>query len=146
MLSLQSAPQGANNNRAWTVLVADDEHHIRAIVVAKLRAAGYTVLEARDGEEALDLARQTPPDIVVTDLQMPCMSGLELCLHLKADPATSRTPVLMLTARGHILDAGVLTQTNIRETMAKPFGARELLRRIEALLAGAGDCSVREAA
>lgn len=119
-----------------TILVVDDENHIRAIVAAKIRSAGHTVIEARDGEEALELARQTPPDLFVTDLQMPFMSGLEMALHLKADPRFANTPLLMLTARGHILEQAVLNQTNIVETMAKPFGARELLRRVEAILSG----------
>ncbi len=131
----------AGPQRPRTVLVADDENHIRAVVIAKIRSAGYNVLEARDGEEALELARLTTPDLVVTDLQMPFMSGLELCLRLKSDPRTASTPVIMLTARGHILDADVVAQTNIKETIAKPFGARDLLRRIDALIAAsvAGD-------
>ena len=127
-----------------TILVADDENHIRAIVAAKIRSAGHTVIEARDGEEALELARQTPPDLFVTDLQMPFMSGLEMALNLKADPRFANTPLLMLTARGHILDNEVLAQTNIVMTMAKPFGARELLRRIESILNG--EPQIREAA
>jgi DNA-binding response OmpR family regulator len=116
------------------VLVADDEHHIRAIIAAKLRSAGMEVVEARDGEEALALARERTPAVVVTDLQMPGMSGLEFCLRMKAEAATSRVPAIMLTARGHILEDGVVGRTNIREVMSKPFGARELVRRVEAVL------------
>lgn len=137
-------PHGAGPSAPRTIIVADDENHIRAIVAAKIRSAGHTVLEARDGEEALELASQTPPDLIVTDLQMPFMSGLEMALHLKADPRFSSTPLLMLTARGHILDQEVLAQTNIVMTMAKPFGARELLRCVESILNG--EPQIREAA
>ncbi|MGQ0627622.1 MAG: response regulator transcription factor [Phycisphaerales bacterium] len=140
----QTTALGAGTSSPKTLVVADDENHIRAIVVAKIRSAGHTVHEARDGEEALELVRAHRPDMVVTDLQMPRMSGLEMCLHLRADAQTANIPVLMLTARGHILDPNTLGQTNIRETMAKPFGARDLLRRVEAILHG--PTHVKEAA
>ena len=117
------------------ILVADDEHHIRTVVAAKLREAGLTVIEARDGEEALRAAQEERPDLVVTDLQMPCMSGLELCLSLKADPRTSAVPALLLTARGYILDPEQMARTNIRRVVGKPFSARSLLATVRELLA-----------
>ncbi len=120
-------------NKPPLILVADDEHHIRSVVAAKLRGSGFEVIEAADGEEALELARATPPDVVVTDLQMPVMSGLELCLALKALPACADTPALLLTARGYILDDGQIALTNIRRLMSKPFSAREVLAYVQEL-------------
>lgn len=123
-----------------TIVVADDETHIRLVVAEKLRAAGYTVYEARDGEEALDLIHQHKPDAIVTDLQMPYMSGLELCNRL-ADEAraagTQPIPTVLLTARGHILEPEQMAMTGIRRVMGKPFGVRELLEFVQnTLLAG----------
>lgn len=118
-----------------TLVVADDEAPIRLVVTEKLRAAGYTVLEARDGEEALALAVKHSPAAVITDLQMPYMNGLELATRLKADPATCNAAVLLLTARGHILGDEQLARTNIRKVMCKPFSARDLLAYVQSTLA-----------
>ncbi|HYF14219.1 MAG TPA: response regulator [Phycisphaerales bacterium] len=133
---------------ANTILVCDDETAIRSIVADKLRRAGYTVVEARSGFEGLcacDHAALKPgmkpptptpvvPSLIVTDLQMPVMSGLEMALALKAFGPTSSTPVIMLTARGYIADQNQVAQTNIRQMMAKPFSASELLDRVRAML------------
>ncbi len=135
-------------NRVRRVVVADDEHHIRAVVAAKFRSAGFEVHEARDGAEALELALAQQPDLLVTDLQMPLMSGLELCLRLKVDQRTAGVPVIMLTARGYILDDAQIAETNIRELMSKPFAAKELLRRALGVLGMAASvpAAMKEAA
>lgn len=117
-----------------TILLADDEAHITCVVGAKLRSAGYTVVTARDGEEAFELARSSAPDLVITDLQMPRMSGLELARALKNNPATSKTPVIMLTARGFIAEPAEIAKTNIARMISKPFGAREVLKNVTELL------------
>ncbi len=116
------------------ILLADDEPHITCVVAAKLQAAGFAVVTARDGEEALDLALRTHPAVVVTDLQMPRMSGLSLAMRLRQEPATSATPVVMLTARGYLLSPAEAASTNIRRVMNKPFSAREVLRIVTELL------------
>lgn len=116
------------------ILIADDEPHIRHIVSDKLRASGFEVLEARDGEEALELAISTPPDLLITDLQMPVLSGLELCQLMKSRPRTANIPALMLTARGHVLSREDLASTNVRELMSKPFGARQLVETVRQIL------------
>lgn len=130
------------------ILVCDDEAPIRSIVASKLRDAGFVVHEARHGLEAYCLvdhsalasgaAPKTPepvvPDAVVTDLQMPQMSGFELACKLKDLPATSGTPVLMLTARGYILAPQEMSKTNIRRLMPKPFSASALLEQVAAML------------
>jgi len=110
------------------VLVADDEIHILHVISLKLRNAGYEVLTAQDGREALDLAQMEIPDLIITDFQMPFLSGLELCQRLKQNPATRHIPAIMLTARGFALDPDEMTATGITTCINKPFGPRELLR------------------
>jgi DNA-binding response OmpR family regulator len=132
---------------APTILLADDEAHITCVVAGKLRSAGFQVVTARDGEEALDLARQVRPHLVITDLQMPRMSGLELARSLKEDATLAATPVIMLSARGYIADPEEMARTNIRAMINKPFSAREIVREVEALLgAAAGAAGARVAA
>lgn len=122
---------------APTILIADDEPHIRHILTDKLRSSGFLVVEARDGEEALELAVSDPPDLLITDLQMPLLSGLELCQMLRSRPRTAGVPALMLTARGHVLSPTDLANTNVREVMSKPFGARQLVETVKAIIARA---------
>lgn len=117
-------------------LVVDDEPHIVHVVALKLRNAGFEVLTASDGEQAYEIACKELPDIVISDLQMPYMSGLELCAKLRENPQTSRTPALLLTARGHALSPEDLARTNIAEVLAKPFSPREILAKVETLLGG----------
>ncbi len=116
-----------------TILIADDERYITTTIALKLRQAGATVLVANDGQEAFALATANTPQLVVSDFQMPIMSGLDLARQLKATAQTSEIPVLMLTARGHKLSPTELSQTNIRTLLAKPFSARELLLKLEEL-------------
>src|SRR4051794_10345862 len=77
-----------------TILVADDESHILHVVSLKLRNAGYRVVTARDGQEALELATAERPDLLITDYHMPQLSGLELCQKLKQDPSTCSIPTI----------------------------------------------------
>lgn len=117
------------------ILVVDDEAHITHVVSLKLRNAGYQVTTAADGEEALEQALTESPDLIITDLQMPYMTGLELCVKLREHPTVRDVPVIMLTARGHALDEDELAKTNIREVMSKPFSPRQILESVEAMLA-----------
>lgn len=121
-------------NQPPMILVADDETHIRSVVSHKLRTAGYRTIEVRDGEEALAIAQSAHPDLIITDLQMPYMTGLEFCTALQGDPATSGIPIIMLTARGYRLDPADLARTSIRHVMSKPFSAREVLQRVAAIV------------
>lgn len=126
-------------HRPARLVVADDETHIRLVVAEKFRAAGHVVFEARDGEEALDLVREHRPDAIITDLQMPYMSGLELCERVAQDAAAeNRTPpsAVLLTARGHILEPDQLQRTVIRRVIGKPFGVRDLLDYVQTQLLG----------
>ena len=116
------------------ILVADDEAHILHVVSLKLRNAGYEVLTAADGEEAYEIVCAQMPDLVITDLQMPYLTGLEFAAKMKANPKTAKIPALLLTARGHALSQADIAQTAIREVLGKPFSPREILAKVEALL------------
>lgn len=121
-----------------SVVIADDEAHIRMIVAERFRSNGFTVFEARDGEEALEAVRTYLPSLVITDLQMPYMNGVEFCTQVAADERTSHIPAILLTARGHIVSAEDLARTIIRKTMAKPFSAKTLFENAQSVLAAAG--------
>lgn len=128
-----------------TVLLADDEPHITHVVSSKLRGAGMRVIVADDGEQALELALEHRPDIIVTDLQMPYLSGIELAHRLALHERTAAIPLIMLTARGYVLNASEIEDTNIRHMMSKPFSARELLKLVLSLAANP-DAAQRESA
>ncbi len=117
-----------------TILVCDDEPHIVHVVAAKLKNAGFEVLTATDGQEALDIARQHVPSLLITDYQMPYLSGLELCARMRAEPELKNIPAIMLTARGFSINTTELTGTNIRELIPKPFSPREVLRIVRRVL------------
>ena len=117
-----------------TILVADDESHILHVVSLKLRNAGYRVITARDGQEALNLAYAERPDLIITDYHMPQLSGLELCRLLKNDPATQSIPAIMLTARGYHLEPHDTEQSGILRMLNKPFSPRNLLATVQEVL------------
>ena len=119
---------------AKTILVVDDEPHIRYLLDFKLRQVGFTVITANNGAQAFDLAVQHRPDLVITDFQMPAGSGLDLCKQLRTNPETAEIPALMLTARAHRVPASDLDQTNIKALVAKPFSPRELISQIKEVL------------
>ena len=119
-----------------TILVADDETHILHVVSLKLRNAGYHVLTARDGQEALDLALAERPDLLITDYHMPELSGLELCQRLKQHPSTSGIPAIMLTARGYNLEPADTESSGICCMLSKPFSPRQLLATVNEVLRG----------
>lgn len=116
------------------VLVVDDEAHILHVVSLKLRNAGYDVITADDGEEGFEAAADGGPALVITDYQMPYMTGLELSLKLKENEATADTPILMLTARGFSLGEDALKRTSIAGVISKPFSPREILARVQELI------------
>jgi two-component system alkaline phosphatase synthesis response regulator PhoP len=116
------------------VLVVDDEIHIVHVVTIKLRNNGYEVISASDGAEAYELACGEKPDIIVTDYQMPVMTGLELIEKLRATEATKDTPVIMLTARSFSVEDDKKEQLGISKFLSKPFSPKELLRDIEDVL------------
>ena len=123
------------STNAPLILVVDDEAHILHVVSLKLRKAGYEVITAEDGEEGLSVAIEQQPDLIITDYQMPFMTGLELCIELKKQDETRDIPALMLTARGFSLAADDLDQTNIAGVISKPFSPRDVLDQVQDLIA-----------
>jgi two-component system alkaline phosphatase synthesis response regulator PhoP len=131
-----SAAGSTAGNGVKTILLADDETHILNVVSLKLRNAGFRVLTAGDGQEALDLAVQEIPDLLITDFHMPMLSGLELCRRLRQNPATAQIPAIMLTARGYQLDEQDTRTSGIRCMVSKPFSPRHLLLTVTEVIAG----------
>jgi len=127
------------------VLVVDDEAHIVQVVALKLRNAELEVDTALDGAEALQMLRLRPYDLVVTDLQMPEMTGTELAQAMSVDPVLARIPILMLTARGHLLREGEAEARNIAKVVHKPFSPRALLAEVMALLPARDEAARRAA-
>ncbi len=117
-----------------TVLVVDDEIHIVHVVAIKLRNNGYEVISADNGAEALELALKDKPDIIVTDYQMPVMTGLELVGNLRKHEETQDTPVIMLTARSFAISQEQQDDLKISGCLSKPFSPKELLGNIEDIL------------
>ncbi len=117
-----------------TLLIVDDEPHVRHMLDYKLVRAGFSVITATNGVDALRLAREHHPDLMVTDLQMPGGDGLSLCLKLSEQPDTATIPVIMLTARGYKVPPSDLARTNIKSLVPKPFSPRELLAQVQELL------------
>lgn len=117
-----------------TVLICDDDTHIRCILASKLRTAGWTVHEARDGEEGYETALAQRPDLVLTDYQMPGTDGMAMTLRLAAEPSTRAIPVIMLTARGHSVDDADKAKTNIQAVIDKPFSAKQVLACVDKVM------------
>jgi len=118
---------------AFKILVADDEAPIANVVAMKLRNAGLEVVVAMDGLEAYELAVAERPDLLITDLQMPGMGGLELCARLVAE-LEGGIPTILLTAKGFELSAESVRELPVRRIMTKPFSPRELLAQVQELL------------
>jgi len=116
------------------ILIVDDERPITSVMRRKLEQNGFDVIEAHDGEEALQLAHEHGPDLVITDLQMPGISGLELAVALARTGPAASVPLIMLTGRGHYVAEDVLMRTNIKHLLAKPFSARQVLECVQQIL------------
>jgi two-component system alkaline phosphatase synthesis response regulator PhoP len=112
-------------------LVVDDEFHIVQVVAIKLRNNGFEVVTADNGADAYDLACEHKPDIVVTDYQMPRLTGLELIEKLRANPQTASIPVIMLTARGFAIEDQQKESLGISACLSKPFSPREVFQTVE---------------
>ena len=116
------------------VLAADDDEDILELVAFRLERSGYTVLQARDGEQALELALAEKPDLAVLDVMMPKLDGFELTRRLRADAATSRMPIILLTARAQDTDLDRGFQSGADDYIRKPFSPQELSTRVQAIL------------
>ena len=117
-----------------SVLVIDDEKDLVELVRYNLEKEGYDVIAATDGRSGLDIAREHAPDLVVLDLMMPGVDGLEICRQLRQDARTARLPVIMLTAKATEADRIVGLEMGADDYITKPFSPRELVARVKALL------------
>lgn len=113
------------------ILVVDDEPQVRRVMRTTLTAEGYTISEARNGEEALERFRSQVPDIILLDVNMPGMDGLEACRQIRK---TSDVPIIMLTVRSAERDKVLALDVGADDYVVKPFGMQELLARIRAAL------------
>jgi len=119
---------------AQRILLVDDDASIIDVLRGYLEQAGFQVLEARDGERALALAREESPELIVLDLMLPAKDGFEVTRTLRADPDLSAIPILMLTARVDDVDKIVGLELGADDYVTKPFNPREVVARIRALL------------
>jgi DNA-binding response OmpR family regulator len=112
------------------ILIADDESHIRRILEFNLKRAGYEVLATEDGRAALATALSERPDLVILDVSMPELTGLDVCRRLKADATLKATPVFLLTARGQESDAEAGRLAGADQFFTKPFSPKQLLEHV----------------
>src|SRR2546426_584444 len=119
---------------ASRVLIVEDERDIRDLLVLHLQRDGYQVSTAGTGEDALLQVRQSPPDLVLLDLMLPAMSGLEVCRRLRQEQTTATLPILMLTAKADEVDRVVGLELGADDYVVKPFSPKELIARIRAVL------------
>jgi DNA-binding response OmpR family regulator len=126
--------EGAPARERPVVLAADDDEDILGLVAFRLERSGYTVIQARDGEEALALAMMELPDLAVLDVMMPTLDGFELTRRLRAEEATSRMPIILLTARAQDADVQRGFEAGADDYLRKPFSPNELRARVQAIL------------
>jgi two-component system phosphate regulon response regulator PhoB len=125
-------------NHGGKILIAEDEADVQELVGLHLRNAGFLPLLAEDGPEAIRRAREEMPNLIVLDIMMAGMDGLEVCRLLKADPATSHIPLIMLTAKAEEPDKIIGLELGADDYMTKPFSPRELVLRVKSVLRRAG--------
>jgi DNA-binding response OmpR family regulator len=121
-----------------SILVVDDDADIRDMLRFKLTNSGFEVHAEEDGETGLAAARELKPDLILLDWMMPRLTGPEVCQQLRSEPATERVPVILLTAKAQEADVQRGFAAGADDYIAKPFSPRELLSRVQALLARAG--------
>lgn len=119
------------------ILIADDEPCIVHVLAIKLRNAGFDVYSACDGEEALELCLSETPDLIVTDYQMPFLTGLDVCREYRSHTGADLVPAILLTARDFDVDPQLAEEVGIRTVLAKPFSPRQVVEAIEQLLVDA---------
>ncbi|HIK17812.1 MAG TPA: response regulator [Leptolyngbyaceae cyanobacterium M33_DOE_097] len=117
-----------------TILIVDDSHTVREMVSEQLRRAGFNVMEAIDGEEAISQIKANPPDLIVTDIVMPKKNGYELCRWLKNEPQTKNIPVVMCTSKGEEFDRYWGMKQGADAYITKPYHPPDLLAVVKKLL------------
>jgi two-component system alkaline phosphatase synthesis response regulator PhoP len=116
------------------ILVIDDEMHILELIKYNLEKEGYRVIVCENGEEGLEAIERDRPHLVILDLMLPGIDGLEVCRRIRGNSSTAALPVLMLTAKGEEIDKVLGLETGADDYLTKPFGIRELTARVRALL------------
>lgn len=116
------------------VLIVDDEEHIVELLQFNLVNAGYKVITANNGLDALKKVKENKPDLLLLDLMLPGMDGLDVCKEIKRDKETSKTSIIMLTAKSEELDKILGLELGADDYITKPFSIRELLARVKAVL------------
>jgi len=116
------------------ILIVDDEPVLVDTLVYNLQQEGYQVITAADGGSALEATRCERPDLIILDVMLPEIDGLEVCRQVRSEKSSATTPILMLTARGEEIDKVIGLEVGADDYVTKPFGRRELLARVKALL------------
>jgi DNA-binding response OmpR family regulator len=126
--------QSAVEREQPVVLAADDDEDILELVTFRLERSGYTVVQAHDGEEALNVAQEKHPDLALLDVMMPKLDGFEVTRRLRASEATSRMPIILLTARAQDADVQEGFDAGADDYIRKPFSPQELRARVQSIL------------
>ena len=116
------------------IMIAEDERDIRDLIAFTLRFAGYEVLTANNGEECVTMTQKELPDLVLTDVRMPKMTGYEACKQIKADPTTQHIPVVFLSAKGQEAEVQTGLASGADEYLLKPFAPDQLTRKVAEIL------------
>lgn len=124
--------------RKTRLLLVDDEPDLVQMVSVRLKAAGYEVSTAYDGQEALEKVKESRPDLMILDLMLPKLDGYKVCRLLKFDERTRGIPILIFTARAQVEDVTLATECGADAYLTKPFEAKVLLGKLQELLAAAG--------
>ena len=116
------------------ILIVDDEEHIVELLKFNLQSAGYEVMEANNGIDALKIANENKPSLMLLDLMLPGMDGFDVCKEIKRNNEMKNTSIIMLTAKGEELDKILGLELGADDYITKPFSVRELLARVKAVL------------
>jgi two-component system, OmpR family, alkaline phosphatase synthesis response regulator PhoP len=116
------------------ILVIDDEKDIAELISYNLKKEGFSAIQAYDGESALGLVKTQSPDLIILDLMLPKISGLDVCRSIRRNPVTAGTPIIMLTAKADEIDKVVGLEMGADDYITKPFGVKELIARVRAML------------
>jgi DNA-binding response OmpR family regulator len=117
------------------LLIAEDERDIRELIAFTLRYAGHEVHQATNGEEALNMAKELIPDLILMDVRMPKMTGYEACRHMKAEEKLKNIPVVFLSAKGQETEIQTGLEVGAADYILKPFAPDQLIKRVSELLA-----------
>lgn len=134
--------RAVDETRARSIIIVEDDEDIADSIRYNLEREGFRVRLAMTGEEALSLILNGPPDLILLDLNLPGMSGFEICRRLRAEAATGRIPIVMLTARADETDKVLGLNMGADDYITKPFSMRELVARVNAALRRSGDQDV----